>query len=42
MDTGPIIILLVLIRVSCYLIYDDLPSENTKLEDSFEGFMNKS
>ena len=42
METGPIIFLIVLIGVVCYLIYGDLPSKYTKLEESFDIFMNKS
>ena len=42
METVPIIFLLVLIGVVCYLIYDALPSKHNKIEESFEGFMNKS
>ena len=42
MAAGPIIFVLVLIGVVCYLIYDDLPSKYTKLEESFEWFINKS
>ena len=37
METGPIIFPLVSIGVVCYLIYDDLPSNYTKLEENFEG-----
>ena len=40
--TGLIIFLLLLIAVVCYIIYDELPSKYTKLEESFEGFMGKS
>ena len=42
MKSGFIIFILILIALTCYLIYDDLPSKYTKLEESFEGFMNKS
>ena len=42
MEAGPKIFLLVLIGVVCFLIYDDLPGKYTNLEESFEGFMNKS
>ena len=26
----------------CYIAYDSIPSKNTKLEESFGGFINKS
>ena len=42
MESGFIILILILIALTCYLIYDDLQSKYTKVEESFEGFMNKS
>ena len=42
METGPLIFLIVLIVVVCYLIYDDLPSKYTKVEENFDIFMNQS
>ena len=42
MKTGLINFILLLIAVVCYIIYDELPSKYTKLEESFEGFMNKT
>ena len=41
-ETGPIIFRLAGIALICYLIYNDIPSKYTKLEESFDGFMNKS
>ena len=31
-----------LIAVFCYIVYNDMPSKYTKLEESFCGFMNRS
>ena len=42
MDTGLIIFILVLIAVFCYIVYNDMPSKYTKLEETFGGFIYKS
>ena len=43
MDKGGILFFLIIIIIGiCYLIYDPIPSKNTKLEESFGGFMNSS
>ena len=42
MQSGFIISIIILIALSCYEVYDDLPSKCTKIEECFEGFMNKS
>ena len=34
--------LFIIIILICYIIYDSRPSKNTKLEESFGGFMNRS
>ena len=42
MEIGLIIFILAFIAVVCYLVYSDLPSKYTKLEENFGGFMNRS
>ena len=42
MVNNPLIFILVLVAVVCFLIYYDLRSKYKKLEDSFGGFMNRS
>ena len=42
METGFIFFILYLIAVICYIIYDELPSKYTKLEENFGVFINKS
>ena len=41
MEKGPIIFILILIAVVCYLKCSDLPCNYTKLEEIFDGCMNK-
>ena len=41
MENGPLIFILVLVALDCFIMYYDLPSKNTKLEENFGGFMNK-
>ena len=42
METGPLILIFILIVILCFLVYDILPNKYTKLEESFDGFMSKS
>ena len=43
MDKGGILFIIIIIIIGiCFIIYDSIPSKHTKLEDSFEGFMNRS
>ena len=42
METGSTVIIFLIIIVICFIIYDSIPSKNTKLEESFAGFMNRS
>ena len=42
MDNGGILFFLIIIIGICYLLYDSIPSEYTKLEESFGGFMNRN
>ena len=41
MEKGPIIFILIIIAVVCYLIYSDLPSKYTKQEENFDGCIKK-
>ena len=41
MESGFIIFMLRLIALTCYVVYDDLQIKSIKLEESFDGFMNK-
>ena len=38
---GPLIFILVLVAFVCFIMYYDLPSTYTKLEESIGGFMNR-
>ena len=40
MDKGGIVFFLIIIIIFCFIIYDSKPSEYTKIEESFGGFMN--
>ena len=42
MERGLIIFIILLIAVVFYIIYDELPSKYTKLEERFEGLVSKS
>ena len=42
METGSAIFICILINMFCFILYDSIPSENTKLEENFGGFMNRS
>ena len=42
MDKGGILFFINIMIGNCYIIYDSTPSKNTKLEESFGGFMNWS
>ena len=42
METGSAAFNFIIIIGICYIIYDSRPSKNTKLEESFGGFMNRS
>ena len=42
METGSAIFLCILIIIFCFILYDSIPSEYTKREESFGGFMNRS
>ena len=42
MDTGLIIFILALIAVFCYIVYNDMSSKYTKLEECFDWFKNRS
>ena len=40
MENGPLILILSLVVLLCFLmIYDSIPSKHTKLEENFDGFM---
>ena len=41
MENGPLIFILVLVALVCFIMYYDLPTKYTKLEENFGGFMNK-
>ena len=41
METVLIIFLFLLVAAACYIVYSDLPSKFTKLEENFGGFMNR-
>ena len=42
METGSAVFIIIIIIGICYIIYDSRPSKYTKLEESFDGFMNRS
>ena len=42
METGSAIFICILIIIFCFILYYSIPSECTKLEESFGGFMNRS
>ena len=42
METGCAIFIFVFNIRFCYIVYDSIPSEYTKLEESFGGFKNRS
>ena len=42
METGSAVFIFIIIIGICYIIYDSRPSKNTKQEESFGGFMNRS
>ena len=42
METGSAGIIFIFLIGICYIIYDSLPSNYTKLEESSGGFMNRS
>ena len=42
MENGPLIFILVLVAFVCFIMYYDLPSKYTKLEEHFGGFRNKN
>ena len=42
MEKGGILFFLIIIIAICFIIYDSIPSKYTKLEESFDGFMNRS
>ena len=42
METGSAVFIFIIIIGICYIIYDSIPSNYTKLEESFGGFMNRS
>ena len=42
MDKGCILFLFIIIIAICFIFYNSIPSEYTKLEESFGGFMNRS
>ena len=42
MATGSAVIISIFLIGICYIIYDSIPSNYTKLEESFGGFMNRS
>ena len=41
MKKGSSVIIFIFLIGICYIIYDSIPSKYTKLEKSFEGFMNR-
>ena len=42
MDTGFAIIIFIFVIMFCCIVYDSIPSKYTKLEEIFDGFMNRS
>ena len=42
METGSAVIVFIFLIGICYLIYDSIPSNYTKLEETFVGFINRS
>ena len=42
MEMGSAIFICILIIIFCFILYDSIPSEYTKLEESYGGFMNRS
>ena len=42
MDKSGILFFLIIIIGICYLLYDSIPSNYTKLEESFAGFMKRN
>ena len=42
METGSAFIIFILSIGNCYIIYDSIRSKDTKLEENFGGFMNRS
>ena len=42
METGSAVFIFIIIIGICYIIYDSRPSKYTKLEENFDGFMNRS
>ena len=42
MENGPLIFILLLVAFVCFIMYYDLSSKYTKLEENFREFMNKN
>ena len=42
MDKGDILFIFIIIIAICFIFYKSIPSNYTKLEESFGGFMNRS
>ena len=42
MDKGGILFFLIIIIGNCHLLNGSIPSKYTKLEESFDGFMNRN
>ena len=42
MEAVSVVLILFLIIIFCFIIYDSIPSKYTKLEESFGGFINRS
>ena len=42
MENGPLNFILVFVAFVCFIVYYDLPSKYTTLEENFGGFMDKS
>ena len=42
METVSAVLIFIFLIGICYIIYDSIPSNYTKLEESFGGFLNRS